>query len=51
MKMPAIEFVGRCEKIVAFLPIIDGLVKEGLVALEKIGVIWYRAGDKREEQS
>lgn len=43
-----IEIVDEPEKIEAFLPEIDQMIREGLVTLEKIGVIAYRsdsAGD------
>jgi uncharacterized protein len=38
-----IEIVDEPEKIEAFLPDIDGVIKEGLVTLEKIKVILYRS--------
>lgn len=38
-----IEIVDSSEKIEAFLPHIDEMVKEGLVTLEKVRVIKYRA--------
>jgi len=43
-----IEIVDREEKIEAFLPHIDGAIKEGLATLEKVEVRWYRSG--KEEQ-
>jgi len=39
-----IEIVDSEEKISAFLPQLDGMVKEGLITLEKANVIMYRAG-------
>ncbi|WP_135257384.1 DUF190 domain-containing protein [Thermus caldilimi] len=38
-----IEIVDTEEKIRAFLPVLDGLLKEGLVTLEKVEVIRYRS--------
>jgi len=38
-----IEIVDTQEKIDAFLPAIDEMVSDGLVTLEKVRVIWYRA--------
>jgi PII-like signaling protein len=40
-----IEVVDTEEKIQAFLPTLDGMVKEGLVTVEKATVIFYRAGE------
>ena len=37
-----IEMVDSEEKINAFLPHLDGMVKEGLVTIEKANVIMYR---------
>lgn len=39
-----IEIVDSEEKINAFLPHLDEMVSEGLVTLEKVNVIMYRAG-------
>jgi PII-like signaling protein len=39
-----IEIVDSEERIRAFLPQLDGMVKEGLVTLETVEVIAYRAG-------
>jgi hypothetical protein len=39
-----IEIVDSEEKINGFLPLLDGMVKEGLITLEKANVIMYRAG-------
>lgn len=39
-----IEIVDSEEKINRFLPHLDAMVKEGLVTLEKVNVILYRAG-------
>ncbi len=38
-----IEIVDSEEKIAAFLPLLDGMVREGLITLEKANVIAYRA--------
>jgi PII-like signaling protein len=38
-----IEIVDREEKIARFLPRIDSMVSDGLVTLEKVEVIMYRA--------
>jgi len=39
-----IEIVDAEEKIKAFLPVLDEMMKGGLVTLEQIRVIDYRAG-------
>ena len=44
-----IEIVDAEEKIQAFLPVLDGMVQEGLVTVEKATVIFYRAGDPPAE--
>ena len=41
-----IEIVDATEKIEAFLPLLDEMVKEGLVTLERAEVILYRGPDK-----
>jgi PII-like signaling protein len=41
-----IEIVDAEEKIAAFLPLLDGMVREGLVTLERAEVILYRGPDK-----
>jgi PII-like signaling protein len=40
-----IEIVDTEEKIEAFLPSIDGAIREGLATLEKVEVRFYRSGD------
>jgi len=40
----AIEIVDTEERIEAFLPELDGLIEEGLVTVERVRVIAYRAG-------
>lgn len=37
-----VEIADEAAKIEAFLPVLDGLVKEGLVTVEKVRVIAYR---------
>jgi hypothetical protein len=39
-----IEIVDRAERIEAFLPELDRMVGDGLVTLEKVRVLTYRAG-------
>jgi len=41
-----VEVVDSLEKIEAFLPLLDELISDGLVTLEKVKVIHYRAPDK-----
>ena len=43
-----IEIVDAEEKIQEFLPVLDDMVQEGLVTVEKATVIFYRAGDPPE---
>ena len=38
-----VEIVDSEEKISAFIPLIDVMVKEGLITLEKANVVMYRA--------
>jgi PII-like signaling protein len=40
-----IEIVDSREKIDAFLPKLDAIVEEGLITMEDVRVIQYRAGD------
>jgi PII-like signaling protein len=40
-----VEIVDAEDKIQAFLPVLDGMVQEGLVTVEKATVIFYRAGE------
>ena len=44
-----IEVVDTEEKIQAFLPVLDEMMKGGLVTLEKVRVIDYRANPELEE--
>src|SRR5437762_6953068 len=41
-----VEVVDSLEKIEAFLPLLDDLITDGLVTLEKVRVIHYRAPEK-----
>jgi PII-like signaling protein len=52
MDLPTvIEVVDSEEKIRAFLPALDGMLGGGLVTLEKVEVIHYRAGEGAPEKS
>ncbi len=42
-----IEIVDSEEKIAKLLPKLDGMVQEGLVTLEKVQVVMYRANGKK----
>jgi PII-like signaling protein len=44
-----IEIVDTEEKINAFLPYLDEVIKGGLITLEKVKVIDYRAGEAQKE--
>jgi hypothetical protein len=39
-----IEIVDEAEKIEAFLPYLDQVIKEGLVTMERVKVLVYRNG-------
>lgn len=43
-----IEIVDSEEKIVKFLPVLDEMIKEGLITLEKVNVVMYRAQGSEE---
>jgi uncharacterized protein len=44
-----IELVDRPDRIEGFLPLIDPMIEEGLVTLEKVQVIAYRhSGEKKQ---
>lgn len=45
-----IEIVDKPERIEAFLPELDGMIKEGMVTLERVQVISYRAGDQPPQE-
>jgi PII-like signaling protein len=50
MDLPlVIEIVDTEEKIQAFLPVLDEMMKGGLVTLERVRVIDYRANPDLEE--
>ena len=40
-----VEIVDEAERIEAFMPMLDEMVAEGMVTLEKVSVIAYRASD------
>lgn len=42
-----IEIVDRPDRIESFLPELDGLMKEGLITLEKVRVIAYRPNGEK----
>ena len=42
-----VEIVDRPDRIEAFLPILDGMITEGLITLEKVRVLAYRAPEPR----
>ena len=45
-----IEIVDREDRINSFLPVIDEMMKGGLVTLEKVRVIDYRSADPQSEK-
>lgn len=45
-----IEIVDERSKIEQFLPALEEMVKEGLVTLENVDVVWYRAGNDVNDQ-
>lgn len=52
MDLPlVIEIVDSEEKINSFLPVIDEMMKSGLITLEKVRVIDYRADETPRESS
>lgn len=40
-----IEIIDTAAKIEAFLPVIDGVIAEGLATVERVEVRWYRTAD------
>lgn len=42
-----IEIVDRPDHIEAFLPVLDPMIEEGMVTLEKVRVLAYRHGEKK----
>ena len=45
-----VEIVDRAEKIAKFIPLLDALIQEGLVTLEKVRVIIYRENESGSVQ-
>jgi PII-like signaling protein len=43
-----VEIVDSLEKIERFLPLLDSMIGDGLVTLEKVRVLHYRAGNSRD---
>jgi PII-like signaling protein len=43
-----VELVDSLEKIEAFLPAVDGAIKEGLATLERVQIRFYRSGTEKE---
>ncbi len=41
-----IEIVDKEERIQAFLPLLDSMVDEGMITVERVHIIAYRHGDK-----
>jgi PII-like signaling protein len=41
-----IEIVDKAEQIEKFLPVLDGMVKEGMITIEKVRIIAYRSGEE-----
>jgi PII-like signaling protein len=51
MDLPVvIEIVDAEEKIQSFLPVLDEMMKGGLVTLERVKVIHYRAGESSAQE-
>lgn len=46
-----IEVADRAERIDAILPTLDAMIGEGLVTVEPIHIIAYRAGDADDDQT
>jgi len=42
-----VEFIDSLAKIEAFLPLVDGAIRDGLATMEKVNVRFYRAGEPR----
>jgi PII-like signaling protein len=42
-----VEIVDTQEKIEAFLPLIDGVIGEGLATIEKVRIRFYRSGEAK----
>lgn len=43
-----IEIVDKAEQIDKFLPVLDDMVKEGMITIEKVRIIAYRSGEKKQ---
>ncbi len=46
-----IEIVDTPERIDAFVPVVDGMMQEGLVTVERVRVKMYRANHQRDHQA
>ncbi|MGE0639783.1 MAG: DUF190 domain-containing protein [Thermoanaerobaculia bacterium] len=46
-----VEIVDTIERIEAFLPVVDSVVKEGLATVEKVDVRFYRSGIDRSPEA
>jgi uncharacterized protein len=44
-----VEIVDSLEKIEAFLPAVDGAIREGLATLERVQVRFYRSGTEQPD--
>jgi hypothetical protein len=44
-----VEIVDTLEKIEAFLPAVDGVIREGLATLERVQIRFYRSGTERSD--
>jgi len=42
-----VEIVDSLEKIEAFLPAVDGAIREGLATMERVQIRFYRSGTKQ----
>jgi PII-like signaling protein len=40
-----IEIVDTAQRVEELLPMLDGMVSEGLVTVEPVEIVWYRAND------
>jgi PII-like signaling protein len=43
-----VEIVDTIDKIEAFLPVVDGAVREGLATVERVDIRFYRSGPERD---
>jgi uncharacterized protein len=46
-----VEIVDTLDKIEAFVPIIDGVIEEGLATLERVQIYFYRSGNSERKLS